>query len=385
MKTTTQLTTILALLTMTTVGAETQWRRLSSTTGAIPIPNAGDQQTCCVVFDIDQDGKDDFIIGERTQAPGVVWYRFRDGKFERHIIEAGRINPEAGGAACDVDRDGDLDLILGQDYSGNAIWWWENPCPNFDKPWTRRYIKKDQDKKYHDQTCGDFDGDGTIEFVTWNQGGNQLLFFEIPDQPKSGDVWKFSTIYTYKGAPQLEGFPSIPLDINLDGKVDIVGGGLWFEHETGHAFKVHEIDAQMRFTQCAVGQLIEGGRPEVVFSPGDANGDARWYEWKDGSWLGHTLRYVQHGHTCEIRDVDQNGHDDILIGEMGNPGAGDQAKTRIWYGDGKGVFKETIVVDGQGNHEGLFGDFDGDGDQDLLVKPYNHGTPRVDVLLNLIK
>jgi hypothetical protein len=73
---------------------------------------------------------------------------------------------------------------------------------------------------------------------------------------------------------------------------------------------------------------------------------------------------------------------DIFIGEMGNPGAGDDAKLYVWYGDGKGGFKETIASEGQGIHEGKLADLDGDGDMDILLKPYNHNSPRLDVLLN---
>ncbi|MBN2315584.1 MAG: VCBS repeat-containing protein, partial [Sedimentisphaerales bacterium] len=91
---------------------------------------------------------------------------------------------------------------------------------------------------------------------------------------------------------------------------------------------------------------------------------------------------IIHGHTCEIRDVDGDGHLDIFIGEMGKPGAGDNAKTYIWYGNSRGSFQETVASHGQGIHEGLLADLDGDKDLDILMKPYNHNSPRVDVLLN---
>jgi len=67
---------------------------------------------------------------------------------------------------------------------------------------------------------------------------------------------------------------------------------------------------------------------------------------------------------------------------MGNPGAGNDARTYVWYGDGKGNFKETVASHGQGIHEGKLGDLDGDGDLDILMKPYGHKTPRIDILLN---
>ena len=61
-------------------------------------------------------------------------------------------------------------------------------------------------------------------------------------------------------------------------------------------------------TQCAAGQLVKGGWAELVFSPGDYDSEAKWFEWKDGKWVGHALRAIIHGHTCEVRDVDNDGN-----------------------------------------------------------------------------
>ena len=357
--------------------AEVRWERVT-----LPGPNSGNQQTACIVADIDRDGTDDFVVAERTKTPSVVWYRY-DGKgWDKKVIDNTHLKPEAGGDCHDIDGDGDLDVVLGQDASGNKIWWWENPHPDFSKPWTRRYVKESGSSKHHDQAFGDFDGDGKVELVSWNQKAKSLLLYEIPSRVKSAGAWQAATIYTWSSGREREGFPSLPVDIDLDGKVDIVGGGRWFKHEGGAKYEEHVIDGEMTFTQCAAGQLVKGGRPEVVFSPGDMDGEAKWYEFKGGKWMAHKLRYVRHGHTCEARDIDGDGNLDIMIGEMGNPGAGDNAKTYIWYGDGKGGFKETVASEGQGIHEGRLGDFDGDGDLDILMKPYNHRSPRVEILLN---
>ena len=372
----------LALLGSSIACAGDGWIRKSSTTGDLPAPNAGQQQTCCLVLDVDKDGVNDFVVGERTRTPSVVWYKYNGKGWDRYVIDDTPLKPEAGGDSCDVDRDGDLDLILGQDASGNSIWWWENPCPQFGKPWKRRYIKNSGASKHHDQSVADYDGDGRPELASWNQGAKQLLLLEIPSDPRSSGPWPSTPIYSWSKGRELEGFPSLPVDIDLDGKLDIVGGGRWFKHQGGAKYRANLIDDQMRFTQCAAGQLVKGGRPEVVFSPGDMDGEAYWYQWTAKGWKPHKLRHVVHGHTCEIRDVDRDGNQDIFIGEMGSPGAGDHAKTFLWYGDGRGNFKETVVSSGQGIHEGKLADLDGDGDPDILMKPYHHKTPRLDVLLN---
>jgi len=361
---------------------DTSHARITWQRETLPGPNSGNQQTACVVADIDKDGIEDFVVTERTKTPSVVWYKYNGKSWDRNVIDDTQLKPEAGGDSCDIDRDGDLDIIFGQDASGNEIWWWENPYPDFSKPWVRRFIKDSGANKHHDQTVGDFDGDGKVEFVSWNQRAKALLLYEIPLDPKSTALWTSTTIYEWSTGREREGFPSIPVDIDLDGKVDIVGGGRWFKHLGGTEYKENIIDDEMAFTQCAAGQLTKGGQPEVVFSPGDMNGDAKLYEWNGKMWVAHKLRYVIHGHTCEIRDIDGDGNLDIFIGEMGNPGAGDDAKTYIWYGDGKGDFTETVASHGQGIHEGKLADLDGDGDLDILMKPYNHNAPRVDVLLN---
>jgi hypothetical protein len=358
------------------------WKRLSTTTGDLPLPNQGDQQTCCVVFDIDGDGADDFVVGERTQTPSVVWYGLAKSGWKKHVIEDTRLKPEAGGAACDVDGDGDLDLILGQDSSGPNIWWWENPRPDFDRPWKRREIKTSGARQHHDQTVADYDNDGRDEFVTWNQRGKKLLWYDLPDDPQAAGPWKANVIYQWQSGLAHEGFPSLPIDVNLDGKLDLVGGGRWFLHGGGHEFEPRIIDEAMRFTQCAGGQLVKGGRPEIVFCPGDTDGDAKWYQWDGRRWKANQLDFIVHGHTCEIRDINGDSNDDVFLGEMGSPGAGDKARLLIWYGDGRGNFERQTVATGQGIHEGLLGDFDGDGDLDILAKPYNHNAPRIDIFMN---
>jgi hypothetical protein len=362
--------------------ARVNWIHKSTTTADLPTPNGGAQQTCAVVLDVDGDGIDDFVIGERTRTPSVVWYKYNGKGWSKYVIDDSALRPEAGGAAYDITGNGYPDLVLGQDTSGNAIWWWENPAPDFTKPWKRRLIKNSGGHKHHDQTFGDFTGDGRAQLVSWSQRDKKLLLYRIPDAPRSTEPWPSTTIYQWTSGPEREGFPSVPADINGDGKLNIVGGGRWFEHIEGDRFAEHIIDEKMAFTQCAVGQLVEGGRPEIVFSPGDTDGMAKWYQWDDQKWVGHDLTFVRHGHTCEIADIDGDGHLDILIGEMGRPGAGDDAKIYIWYGDGQGNFEKTVAWHGQGIHEGRLGDFNGDGRLDILLKPYSHNAPRVDVLLN---
>ncbi|MEZ4515536.1 MAG: VCBS repeat-containing protein [Chloroflexota bacterium] len=299
---------------------------------------------------------------------------------------------EAGGAFYDIDNDNDLDLVFGGDGSSNQIWWWENPLPDGDvtAPWTRRLIKDSGNNRHHDLIFADIDGDGADELVFWNQAANALFTTEIPANPRQAEPWldmdTGDNVYTITTVPSPK-YEGLALgDINQDGKIDLVGGGYWFEHISDHNFTAHPI-APAEWIRVAVGQLIPGGKPEVIQSPGEEAGTAKWYEWNGSSWIGHDLDEVINAHSLEVGDVNADGSLDIFIAEMAfeetdtanhNP----NARTLVFLGDGQGNFTETVVATGFGQHESRIADLDGDDDLDILGKPYSWDTPRLDIWLN---
>jgi hypothetical protein len=358
------------------------WTHLSSKKGDIPSPGPSTQQTACLILDVDNDGKNDFVIGSRKTGPSILWYRRNASGWTKFIVDKEFIPIEAGGAFYDIDEDGDLDIVFGGDYQSNQIWWWENPYPKYDPevPWARRMIKNSGFTQQHDQISGDFDGDGKAELVFWNQGAGKLFVASTPADPRNTQPWQFKEIFS--SPVKSEGLTKA--DIDLDGKMDIVGGGCWFKHDQGTKFISYIIDDQQRFSRAAVGQLKEGGRPEVIFVVGDGTGRLKWYEWIDGSWVGHDLLGfdVDHGHSLEVADINGDGKLDIFCGEMRLNGKNSDAKTWIFFGSGKGSFTKTVIAEGFGVHEAKIGDLDGDGDPDILGKPYNWDTPRLDIWLN---
>ena len=388
-----------------------EWTHLSSQKGDIPPPGPSTQQTACLILDVDKNGKDDFIIASRETGPSVLWYRRDSRGWTKYVIDSEYLPIEAGGAYHDIDEDGDLDIVFGADYHENKIWWWENPYPDYDikTSWTRREIKNSGLNKHHDQIFGDFDGDGKIELVFWNQGtknhNNKLFISEIPQNPRDTQPWTYTAIFS---SPFVcEGLAQA--DIDGDGIIDIVGGGGWFRYIGRNNYTFHLIDEKQRFARVAVGQLIEGGRPEVVFVIGDGVGSLKWYEWTGTSWLSHDLLgfEVNHGHSLGIVDFNGDGNLDIFCGEMRlrrkKPKkisirklakrflqeihlirSNKDATIWIFYGNGKGNFRKAEIAKGYGVHEVKVGDLDGDGDIDILGKPYNWETPRLDIWINNI-
>lgn len=373
------------------------WKHLSSTNGDLPPTNGGSQQTASLVADVNQDGAVDIFITDRSVTPSVIGLIHENGKWIRHLIDTTALRIEAGSAAQDIDEDGDLDIVFGGESQSNEIWWWENPYPNLDpkQPWNRYTIKKSGKNKHHDQGFIDYDGDGKNELVFWNQGANGLFCAEIPDDPKTVEEWDIQPVYIYSSEGEPEPRSTYPgwrrtheheglfaCDMNGDGTDDIVGGGRWFEYKAG-AFVEHLIDPAYTFTRSVAGQIVEGGRPEVVMVVGDGIGPLMLYEWQEGIWKSKVLiEGVDNGHTLDLLDVNGDGHLDIFNAEMrfgeGNP----DSEVRILLGDGKGNFSKHVVARGFGVHEGRIIDLDGDGDLDVLGKPYNWKAPLINIWLN---
>lgn len=372
------------------------WRVVSGGEAGLELPNSGTQQTSATVLDIDGDKINDFVITERTAAPGVVGYLRKAGGWRRIVIDAGRTLIEAGATDEDVDSDGDPDFVAGGEGRSNQVWWWENPgaASGYDKPWTRRAIKSSGPNKHHDLMFLDVDGDDVRELIFWNQGGKRLLLARRPDRPREAGRWPVETVFEYSSDSEMlqrgkpAAFRSVneheglwAADIDLDGRQDIVGGGYWFKRATEGRFIPNLVDASYHFSRSAAGQLKKGGRPEIVLAVGDGTGPLIWYEWVKGTWTPHILADVDNGHSLAVLDFDGDGNEDIFLAEMRLNGANPASKCRVFLGDGAGGFKETILAAGFDNHESKVADLDGDGDLDILMKPYNHLTPALNILI----
>ena len=161
------------------------------------------------------------------------------------------------------------------------------------------------------------------------------------------------------------------------------GGGRWFRNLGGLKFEENLIDPRYAFSRAAAGKLIKNSdRPQVVFVVGDGDGPLKWYEWVKGTWIAHksptstSATASRSPISMATATSTSSAPNNAWTGEPG-------IKAYIFFGDGKGNFTKSVVVEGLDFHEAKVADLDGDGRLDIIAKPYNYQSPRIDIFLNL--
>ena len=133
-----------------------------------------------------------------------------------------------------------------------------------------------------------------------------------------------------------------------------------------------------------MGRLLkDSARPQIVLVVGDGRGPMMWYLWVKGTWVPHAVMDVDSGHSLQLVDFDGDGNLDIFSAEMRLGGRDPDARLQVLLGDGQGRFEPMVIARGIGLHESKMADLDGNGTLDVLGKPYDFDTPRLDVWLNM--
>ncbi len=248
----------------------------------------GDQTAGIALGDVNGDGRLDMVFGNgrHTAQPNLLyisgnrrdlWFPPRPlGNSATYVV-----------ALADLDRDGDLDLVEGNDYGFWNVVWMNDGRGNFSSEYW--FGLEDRTREI---AVGDLTGDGFPDIVAAN-------FVVAP-----GDT---SKVYVNDGTGRFREARALPVgeadaagvalgDFNGDKHLDIVLGNL-----AGHPDYLFLNDGSGRFPRA------------IPFGP--ANDDS------DGIAVG---------------DLDRDGHLDVVVGNTGQP-------DRIFFGDGKGGFPRSVT------------------------------------------
>ncbi len=317
--------------------------------------------------DIDRDGDLDIVLAKGRHWPLDNLILRNDGKGN---FTTGKLPAAAdrtySAALADLDGDGSLDLVVSNDRPDRKVIYLNDGRGNyrtagtFGRPeWSTRYI-----------TVADLNGDGRPDIIVANRSSN-------PDKP----VPCFVCLNDGKG-----GFPSeIPLptqsatiivavDLDGDGKIDLVvphrdgGQSLIFWNDGTGKFSAAPVPVgpKQSTIRAAVAADIDGdGIVDIVV--GDAKTGMFIYRGKGQRAFEEPFALGDKSgapYSIGVMDLNRDGKRDLVVGRQ-------EARGSVFFNtstEKKFTFEETTWGDGKGAVYGVaLGDLNGDGWPDIVA------------------
>ena len=322
--------------------------------------------------DIDKDGDIDFVSG--TQKGVVSWFENidRGNKWETHTIGSGA-KTDVAGVAMDVDGDGWIDQVS----SGT---WFRNPGKGKVTGLWESHVTGAIPA--HDNLVGDINGDGRLDLIAiLDRAG--VFWYSLPDDPTQ--PWIQHKVIGVTD-PQCHGGIAIG-DIDGDGDLDISRLDRWMENADGKGevwierplAKFGKVGPWGMQTRAELIDLDDDDDLDLVQIEGDVlDGRLAWFENASGDgkrWETHLIRSEGHHqdfHSLSVADFDNDGDVDLFSG--GGPLTEGKHRWFIWENRGNNKWHEHVVAEGKRTHESVAVDVDGDGDIDILTKPWGGNT-----------
>ena len=308
-------------------------------------------------FDANNDGRLDLIVqrgawlGVDGPFPNSLLIQQPDGTFVDRTKEAGveLAIPSQVAVSGDIDADGDLDLFLGgEGMEGSRT----------DSFYSHLFRNKG-DGTFEDITklagvengrfCkgaafGDYDGDGRADLYIGNMNGGNRLFHNEGDGK----------------------FKDVTLDQGVDAPFDTFG--TWFFD--------YDNDGDLDLFATCYETRDRSSTIYAYYMNGNTGFDTMRLYRNDGGQFTDVsrevgLNRVAHPMGCNFGDFDEDGFQDIYLA------TGDPEFSSLWpnvalRNDGGKRFQDVSTATGTGHlqkgHGVSFGDYDGDGDQDLFVQ-----------------
>lgn len=313
-----------------------------------PIGDSKPWITNLAIVDLDRDGLQDVVVCD-AKLNRIGWIRQDPlGRYEEILIGS-EVRGPAHVSPCDMDLDGDLDLLvakMGMIFPNNdrigAVVVLENEGEG---RFTNRTIV-DQVARVTDVQCGDLDGDGDMDLAVAQFGYDDG---EIRWMENKGR-WTFESHMLLK----LSGAIHTPVaDMDGDGDLDIVAlvSQEWeeiylFENMGAGRFRTHLVygstNEDFGSSGISVVDLDLDGDPDILYTNGDAFDyippgprpwhGVQWLENKGGlKFTYHRIGDFPGAYAANAVDVDRDGDLDVVVVSGFNDWGKPDARSMIWF------------------------------------------------------
>ncbi len=299
--------------------------------------------------DLDRDGDLDVLVASYL-TPGNVWRNNGTGDFEKGQtvgIETGH-----GAALGDLDGDGDLDAFV--IHNGNVDQVWLNDGTGYLTDSGQRLGQPEDATTM--VTLGDVDNDGDLDALTTQY--QQPVKFWVND-----GTGMFAAREAGPGSDALSGALG---DLDGDGDLDVLVSfvekpdRIWLNDGRGaFAETEQELGGDSGWGRAALGDVDSDGDLDAFVS-NSVDGDTIWFN--TGGAQGGTLGvFASSGQILGI-----GSH--AILGDMDGDKDLDAITCQgLWLNNGDGTFRDTSTRFNVAGCGGVsLGDFDGDGDLDAL-------------------
>jgi hypothetical protein len=267
--------------------------------------------------------------------------------------------------ACDIDNDGDTDL-LGALIEDNDIIWWRNDGGS-PLTWTKLYVDWNFSGA-RSVYAADIDSDGDLDVIGAAYNIGQIAWWENTG-PDPADWNKQVITYTYTLPHEVFAY-----DVDNDGHTDILGASSeldqvsWWRNDGGYPIVWTEqtIGSGFGMAKSVCAADIDGdGIPDVIGAALEIGRVSWWHN--DG---GDTIHWTEHiidstfwgAHRVQAIDLDFDGDIDVV-------GAAYLRHEIAWWrndgGDPIHWTKQTVGTGLTNACVAVAGDIDGDGDIDI--------------------
>ena len=271
--------------------------------------------------DVDGDGDMDVICGDDDKI--VLWIN-TDGtglNWETNIILDNMDRSPTLLIPTDVDGDSDPDVIVRRAGPDSMILWFENPMPDPSAAdgWTQHFVGM---KAAAGLCIGDVNGDGDTDIVTASAGSaKQLSWWE--DENGTGDNWTEHTILNNIN----NGKAVHASDMDGDGDLDVIAAGsydlYWFENNDGLGTSWTNHQLPGAFTGCNTlisADVFGSDRPEILAHYILPKRFVLWERMDDGglTWRMHILEKSFWYEGLAVGDIDGDDTLDVVTFEYGS-------------------------------------------------------------------